>query len=290
MSFLFAWPALLIAIASLMLIVALLWAHLRRRKPGATDPKKTVEWPADLPPLEQYAKQIRDKTARRITAFVPDRTLSPSHTDTWIGKVVACAPGESWPELDGRPMIGVSQFDLTTAPYVPDGLREFALVAFFLAQDKRRDEYAIPEGDSNFLVRAYRHGQELAQYSNPPKGHLGWKPCGARAELMTDYATHFEEIFKDCDARALPIEWAQMVEEHIDEVLIPREEQENSFDPERTYGTKLGGWPAPIQDPIMRVLEFQIGSETATNMHWVDAGCIYVWRSADGWEAEMQFY
>jgi uncharacterized protein YwqG len=40
-------------------------------------------------------------------------------------------PGEEWPSANGKPLMFICQLNLTIAPFVPELLRDVALLTFF---------------------------------------------------------------------------------------------------------------------------------------------------------------
>ena len=102
-------------------------------------------------------------------------------------------------------------------------------------------------------------------------------------DLFQDYPGHFEELHQVRDQYNLSEDWANLVQEEIFEI---------EEDGDIRWGTKLGGWPAPIQNPIEEPLTLQLGCENDVGLQWVDSGCVYLWRKPqdNSWDLEIEFY
>lgn len=296
--------AALIVVAILGVVIVALVAYRQTKKRLASEPSphpqprrenKTTTppgpWPADLPPLEEFARTAYQDSALTATLFIPDLSYNPSSPlASWIGNVIVGLPGEKWPEANGLPMIGVCQLNLSEAPYVPDSLKEFSLITFFVSRDPKDQEYEPPFEPGKWELRAYTPDQTLVPYDNPPPPYKRWKPLPMRPREMQNYFSNLGYMVYTKHP-GLSHHWTNKIDEYVEDVLRPEMEEKQSLPSEPEYGTKLGGWPAPIQDDIDIPLAFQIGSEKDANMNWVDAGCIYVWRTEDGqWEVDCQFY
>ena len=147
-------------------------------------------------------------------------------TATVFGRVNAGLPGEVWPDYRGRPMQPVAQLNLLEAPYLPDNLRDLALIALFFD----RDALPIDAGNGDgWRLRAYPSLDGLCPHAIPREfERVRGRP--ARYRLL-------ERDFPDWeDAADLDIP---------DEVSDNWEEDFGS-----TEGSKLGGWPSLLQSKI----------------------------------------
>jgi len=262
-----------------------------KKKPQKITTDENQPWPEDLPPLDEFARQTLEKTGIPTTLFITDPTLKPQDpTSTWVGKVIVGAPGEEWPTYEGRPMYGVCQLNLKEAPYVPDCLKEFSQICFFGIGDTKHPDHIMPSWAGDWEIRTYRPGQDLVSYENPPVPPPHWKPCSARPQVFTDYFSNIYSWLSDSHPN-LSNHWRQQIEDYVDEILRPEINGAQNLPYEGEWGTKLGGWPAPVQDDIERPLAFQLGSEKDVGMYWGDQGCVYIWRTESGeWEVKATCY
>ncbi len=92
-----------------------------------------------------------------VGGFKPDENTKSS----WIGKVLVCEQGETWPESNGEPMIPLCQLNLTNLPYLPDRLKDIQLITVFI------DSKIIPSKDEKngelWCLRAYKNLDSLIQ-------------------------------------------------------------------------------------------------------------------------------
>lgn len=247
-----------------------------------------ANWPSELPPLDEYVAGVRERAAGESTVFICDETLN-AHAGpfaTWIGDVKACAPGETWPERNGRPMVGVCQFNLTQCPAVPKCLEGIALLAVFFER-MSDDDYVVLPGDDGWtseamVIRTYARLDDLAPYPDQPDLPNPYTPCAARPELLVEYQPDYPEIQKTSDRLGLPQPWMNLVTKALEDA--------ESSDGENKFGTKVGGWPAPIQGGHDRPLAFQVGSEDEADMCWMDSGCVFVWKDGAKWDMDIEFY
>ena len=257
--------------------------HLRENPPFDMS-----HWPSELPPLAEYVAGVRERAATPCTVFTCDRALG-THAGplaTWIGDVVVGAPGETWPERNGRPMVGVCQFNLTQCPAVPPCLEGIALLTMFLERQQRDNhvEWSAANGGTpeEMVIRTYTRLDELIQYADRPTLPNPYKPCAASPALFVEHPEEYAEIEETRGKLGLPESWSVLVRDALrDEELL---------DGEAVFGTKVGGWPAPIQDFIARPLAFQLGSEDAAGMMWGDAGCVFVWKDGTKWESKIECF
>jgi hypothetical protein len=152
--------------------------------------------------------------------------VDPDLTGTVFGRVIAGLPGEAWPDHRGRPMQPVAQLNLLEAPYLPDNLRDLALIALFFD----RDELPIDaENGDGWLLRAYSSLDGLCALAIPREfERVRGRP--ARYRLL-------EGDFPD---------WEDVADLHIpDDVSDGWEENFGS-----TEGSKLGGRPSLLQSKI----------------------------------------
>jgi len=255
--------------------------------------KEDPGWPSDLPPPEEFAREIMENSSLECSIVNPDPELEDLDLcTTVIGRVGWGIAGEEWPTYDEKPMVGVCQFNLKEAPFVPDCLSDLAFVSVYMARDEYWPMYAVdaptdPEKDiDKWEVRAYRATEELVPLPDVPPEPDKWTPARASFEVTNDYPGKYDVLYQIAEQRGLPEQWVYQIEEVIYELA--------ERDDDIQWRTKLGGYPAPIQDPIVRPLAIQIGSDYGIGMEWVDSGCVYIWRndtdSLDDWDLEVAFY
>jgi hypothetical protein len=147
-------------------------------------------------------------------------------TGTLFGGVNACALGEEWPHFAGRPMQPVAQLNLLDAPYVPEHVRDVALIAVFF--DREATPAHAKNGDG-WLLRAYPNLECLKPLPAPPEfAKLRARP--ARYTLL-------KRDFPDWDdAASLNVP---------DDLADDWEEEFGSAE-----GSKIGGWPTLLQSEI----------------------------------------
>jgi hypothetical protein len=209
-----------------------------------------------------------------------------------LGEVRVGLPGEEWPEFEDRPLLGLCQINLDESPHVPDQLKDFSFLSIWMA-DERKCPGCLnfphrTEGvaDPRLCIRAYPSLEGLVHLPSPLAKNP-FVPHGVRWERVEDQHPHDAGAFDWAEERGLTVEQAWLIMDKMPD--IP--DDGNSSD--RAWWSKLGGWPAPIQDPIPRPLALQLGCMDEVRMQWVDGGCFYLWRR-DGegpvWDSEVQFF
>jgi hypothetical protein len=147
-------------------------------------------------------------------------------TGTIFGQVNAALAGEEWPVWNGRPMQPLAQLNLREAPYLPENLRDIALIALFFDRD------ALPIDAKNgdgWLLRAYSSFAGLVALARPPEFELV-RARPARYRLL-------ERDFPD---------WPDAANLNVpDDLSEDWEEEFGSAD-----ASKLGGWPTLLQSEI----------------------------------------
>jgi hypothetical protein len=226
--------------------------------------------------------EIKQKLVRRASRGALGGSRPPdSPTASWFGKVLVALPDELWPVWDGRPMIPLCQLNLTEAPYVPENLKEIALLTVFLNNEDLPISTSNGEG---WLLRPYSSLSGLASIAQPELRAEGIKPFAIRWELVDeDYP-----CWDDAAEMDLPPE----VDEDFSDLF-------HNID-----ATKLGGWPTLIQSeiywaphnrhPANPEYAFQINTEPKARWQWGDAGVGYFGRGTgehtDVWTFERQCY
>lgn len=193
---------------------------------------------------------------------------------SWFGKVTLQHPDESWPVGQaGRLLWPLCQFVLAEAPYVPEHIRNLALIQIFV--DPEDCMYTDTPG---WQIRAYEDLNSLVPLAIEPPPHQ-LKPLPIRWELV-------ERDLPDRDELPYPDFPTELYDKWLEQV-------------EPTVGTKLGGWPVPVQNGIgfharndNEEYVFQIESESRANWNLVDSGVVHFACSPGGrnWVRSIQFY
>lgn len=193
---------------------------------------------------------------------------------SWFGKVTLQHPDESWPVGQaGRLLWPLCQFVLAEAPYVPEHIRDLALIQVFV--DPEDCVYTDTPG---WQIRTYEDVNSLIPLAIEPPSHQ-LKPLPIRWELV-------ECDLPDRDELPYPDFPTELYNKWLEQV-------------EPTVGTKLGGWPAPVQNGVGlhtrsgdEEYVFQIESESRANWNLVDSGVAYFACSPGGrnWVRSIQFY
>lgn len=210
----------------------------------------------------------RKKLARMASRMARLKARPPEDfTHSWFGKVLAAAPGETWPQHQGQAMWPLLQVNCTALPHVPEALADIALITVFIAQD------FLPDGTENgdgWLLRAYKTGAPLVhlpaqQIKNPIR------PFAAQWEPIDDFPTHDD----------LPADFPDDL----------RDDYDDSGASENKAGTKVGGWPTTVQSEIFWApmnahpanprFVFQVDSDPKANWQWGDGGVGYFGRGTD---------
>ncbi len=219
-----------------------------------------------MPSVEEYRRlNTRKASVLQIGGFRP--TFDPLAPN--FGATPVAAPGETWPEAAGKPLLFVCQLNLASAPAVPQILSDIKLVTFFANAD---DAGTLgQENGENWVLRAYKSLDGLTQLTAPagaPKVRKGFE-C-----LWQEMEDHPEPE----DPELVPVPGTRR----------PRSNFEN------LVRTKVGGYASCLQsepwwghtkhaaDPKFCI---QINSEEKPGLLWGDGGTVYLARgSAPGCE------
>lgn len=165
-------------------------------------------------------------------------------------------PGEGWPSVNGEPMRFICQLNLTKSPFVPDLLKDIALVTFFVAPELGR---LHEESGKDWCLRAYASTKELAAISRPANAPPTGRGFECRWEAVDD-----QPVYDDPD------------------IAIPAGFDNADIDLENVRRTKIGGYASNIQSeqwwgyrpghPAVPRFCLQIDSEEKIGLIWGDTG------------------
>lgn len=237
---------------------------------------------------EQFIEDFKRLNARpasilEVGGFRP--TGNPLVTN--IGGLPVMHPDESWPtDYAGRPMQFIVQLNLTEAPFVPEILKDVALITVFVADD------CIQRGFSpgSWELRAYKDLTSLVPAVTPSQPWHWVRGFECRWQEITDYPSYDDSELK------LPNGYS--LEDDL---------------PEEMHGlnvrrSKIGGFASTIQHevefvPAVKTADgwergenppfvLQINSEEKSRLMWADNGTLYIGRTPgiDQWFASCQFY
>lgn len=211
-----------------------------------------------------------------IGGFKPSDDLRES----WFGRVNVCAPGETWPEFDGRPMHALCQINVRNLLSRPNRLDDIDLIAVFIGPDELPID--TPNGES-WHLRAYKDLEALVP--------LAQRDTNSQIKALPMRPSDFREDFPCWEDVPIP---------------LPEDVAERYYDLfENLSGFKLGGWPTLIQSeifwapwnkhPASPEFVFQIDSTEKGNWMWGDNGVGYFGRGTtpgkeDEWALSWQCY
>ena len=239
---------------------------------GAGEPllaSEQTSTPAKSPLVDFLRRHRRQASLLQIGGFRPPEDPAA----TWVGRVRLAAPGETWPTFEGKRLAPLAQLNLTEAPYVPPNLQDLEMLTVFRTAEP-------PMGGANgqgWLVRGYPSIADLVEIDDPPPSDP-FRPFPGRW-------THLEADYPSWEFVADEIEITDEVSDEWSEIR-------DDFC--TAQGTKIGGWPYPVQheigwgDPaIDYVLQFD--TEAKAEVFWVDRGIAYLGRQGARWSLAVQF-
>ena len=204
-----------------------------------------------------------------------------------IGLAPVMRMGEEWPhDSEGRAMQFVAQLNLTEAPFVPEVLRNVALLTIFVGEkciERRFDP-------GSWVLRAYPSLDGLSPVTTPPQPWHWLKGFECRWQQADDYPSYDDALLRLPDGYSL-------------EDDLP--EERHSLNVHRS---KVGGFASTVQHEVQfappikttdgwqKVEEppfvLQIVSEEKARLMWADNGVLYLGRrpETNEWFASCQFY
>ncbi|NHZ80304.1 DUF1963 domain-containing protein [Massilia sp. CCM 8695] len=223
--------------------------------------------PAARAELDQLRLALRSASLGTAGGFRPPQDPLTS----WFGRGVGL-PHETLPEFEGSAMFPLLQIRVSELPFVPEQLRDVALLVLF--QNLSRHPFDLPHGEG-WLIREYASVDGLVAL--PGVAHP-CRPFPIRWTRVDDDAPGWEGAWEIVGLTA----------------VNGGEAASDAFfdDFSRHIGTKVGGYPYEIQHGAgLHDFVFQVGSEEKVGWMWGDNGVGYFYRSSDGqWRWECQFY
>lgn len=203
-------------------------------------------------------------------------------------------PTETWPEWNGKPMVGMLQINLTRLDFVPPILADFALVTVFYSNFFDGGPLPTNQCDNGegWLVRNYRTLEGLVPIVNAPNNPKHAVPHDLAAlpvlqefpdiEYFPDDAPELYQAYEAVDTGDF---------ETYTKLGIPPASERN----------KIGGFPSCIQyelvDQFPPEYEFaiQISTDAKAKLFIIDGGSIYFARNSNApphkeWVSDIQFF
>ncbi|MFZ5986356.1 MAG: DUF1963 domain-containing protein [Bacillota bacterium] len=232
--------------------------------------------------IDEYIKLNKRKcSVLTVGGFRP--TYDPLASNFALAPVAKS--NEEWPTCDGKPLTYICQLNLTEAPYLPEQLKDIAVITFYIDLEK----YLSGRNNENsWCLRVYKSLDGLVKLV-PPKEAIKHKGFECRWEF-------YEEDYPVYDDPDL-IRPSEMSDEEFDRIM---EEDFNN----NVKRTKVGGWASNIQHeqwwgynkhPANPEFCMQINSEEKVHLNWVDSGTVYIARGTskgheEEWFIDIQFY
>ncbi|WP_312956679.1 DUF1963 domain-containing protein [Pseudomonas songnenensis] len=217
--------------------------------------------------LEKLRKYLRTASIATAGGFRPPEDPLTS----WFCRGVSL-PSESLPLWQGEPMFPLLQIRVSELPFVPEQIKNIALLVLF--HNLRSHPFDLPHGQG-WLIREY---QNLDNLQPLPSLSIPYKPFPISWSRVENDAPGWEDAWNIIDLSAVNSD----------------ESASDSFfeDFMRYSSTKIGGYPAEIQHGVgLDDFVFQVGSEEKVNWMWADNGIGYFFRSPSGeWRWSCQFY
>jgi Domain of unknown function (DUF1963) len=227
------------------------------------------------------------RALERLASVAQVGGLRPPSTprSSWLCSVLLGAPGEVWPESEGRPMWPLCQVlvdELPTAAPAP--LADVALLTLFM------DLVDLPQesrGSGGWELRTYPTADGLVPLVEPDRDPAP----GSHEEYIS--------------VRPFPVIWRPRVElpsrdDAPMELLDAWDALADGDDRLDLDGFKVGGWPRAIQAEVDWSLghpggiadaEFvlQVDSDEKAGLWIGDTGAVYVgWSASEGWLVDWQ--
>jgi len=188
----------------------------------------------DAPPIPQGPlgeAALKQALNRPCAPLVFRKPANIDPVATMFGIVRLAGRTEIWPSHQGAPLWPLLQINLSTAPLVPEPLRDLALITVYISGAHAQSPTRIintedPDPNATWALSSYATVDGLKIAKAPRHGSPLIPQMGEWTEVRPDYANH------DLAAQVIDTEandvyafgWCKTVQQ-----------------------TKLGGWPATVQ-------------------------------------------
>lgn len=136
--------------------------------------------------LREYKRlNTRQASAVKVGGFRPTGDPFATH----FGLRPLAAAGEAWPVSNGKPLLFLCQFNLTTAPFLPGILKDMALLTFFAEIDALQ---LGQENGANWVLRGYTSLEGLALLDPPASTPALKRRFECSWELVEDHP-HYDD-------------------------------------------------------------------------------------------------
>lgn len=253
-----------------------------------------MQWGIDMHMSNKDKQQYKRKCSIiTVGGFRPTQNPLASN----FAQCPVAKPEEDWPYFDGKPLTYICQFNLTEAPYVPEVLKDIAVITFFIDLD---NYLCLDQPKGTWCIRAYKSLDGLVAMV-PPAGAIKHKGFECRWELAEeDYPVYDDPDFIEENTFSKEDLVDLSKEKLLEMIAITEKKMTTSEEEEKNYNlarTKVGGWASNIQhapnwgSPGMEFC-LQIDSEEKVHLNWVDSGMVYIGRDvvAEEWGIDIQFY
>lgn len=202
-----------------------------------------------------------------------------------LGQVLVRSTDEQWPLTPGgRRMIGLAQFNLTEAPYLPQTLKEFQFVAIYFPFDPHLtvdSQLYWLANVSNLVIRTYHDLDDLEPYKQVPEPYSEWTP---KAGVFTEIADA-SGCWNAIDEWWISLGRTGKTPDAVVQLLCKELAGSGLH-----YQTKLGGLTAPSQNNGVAPVTIQIGSHADVGFMWGDAGCLFFFYEDGKWRFDWECY
>ncbi|MDC0135808.1 DUF1963 domain-containing protein [Sulfitobacter sp.] len=238
-----------------------------------------------LPPEALSEDDLRLVLERPCAPIVYSKPANIDPFASMFGAVRLSRAGEVWPSFEGAPLWPLCQLNLTQAPFVPDALRDLALITVFIRDNDAHSPTQIiniaePDPAATWALRAYSTLEGLT-IPNVPKHQSTLSPrLGQWADQTADYPNHdmAGAVVDTAEVDVYAYDWSRTVQQ-----------------------TKLGGWPGTVQSEPWWVhvktqdtwdFVMQIENEPKAGWSGWGDGAAYIARSRERphlWAIDVQF-
>lgn len=196
---------------------------------------------------------------------------------SWFGRARMALPDEDWPRFGNRLAWPLLQVNCRELPYRPDTLSDIEFLTLFVDPADPLPTVPVAPNGEHWLLRTYSSISELVPLDEPALQPVA-RPGNPRYPVPPPRAKPVAWTFLPVDYPAsetlmnLP-NWREYESIEDDERLVPSE------------GTKVGGWPFPVQSDPWEAVDIehiiQIDSHYEAGWNWGDNGMAFLGRRID---------